>query len=65
MFSDTSAYAGRGGGIVADEQQPMTWLPFSVVEASLAGTAKEDERDLPQAWSYLLDLARSSRSVMI
>jgi hypothetical protein len=39
---------------VSDAQSPLAWLPFSIVEASLAGRAGCDDRDLPQAWSYLL-----------
>jgi hypothetical protein len=39
---------------VSDAQSALAWLPFSIVEASLAGRAGCDDRDLPQAWSYLL-----------
>jgi hypothetical protein len=42
------------GDNVSDAQSPPAWLPFSIVEASLAGRAGCDDRDLPQAWSYLL-----------
>ena len=33
----------------------LAWLPLTIAEASLAGKPDNDDMDLPQAWSYLLD----------
>ncbi len=33
-------------------KNPMAWLPFSIAEAALSGSAGDDV-DLAQAWSYL------------
>lgn len=55
-FSDKTAAWNlpSKGKIVADGPNPMAWLPFSIVEASLAGDLS-NERDFAEAWSYLLE----------
>jgi hypothetical protein len=37
---------------VSHPKNPMAWLPFSIAEAALSGSAGDDV-DLAQAWSYL------------
>lgn len=40
---------------MSDGQKPLAWLPFSIAEASLPGYSGTDDRDLVQAWAYLLE----------
>jgi hypothetical protein len=53
------------GDNVSDAQSPPAWLPFSIVEASLAGRAGCIDRDLPQAWSYLLGRLGEAARVVV
>jgi hypothetical protein len=40
---------------VSDAPRQPAWLPFSIAEASLAGTPRSDDMGPLQTWSYLLD----------
>ncbi|WP_428343156.1 DUF1214 domain-containing protein [Mycobacterium sp.] len=49
---------------MADEQNSMAWLPFSIVEASLSGSADDKEQGLEQAWSHLLERLKTAAQVV-
>ena len=42
----------------------MAWLPFSIVEASLSDAVDPEGRDLPQAWSHLLDRLKAAGDIV-
>ncbi len=45
-------------------KNPMAWLPFSIAEAALAGSA-DDDVDLAQAWSYLQERLGQAAQVVV
>jgi hypothetical protein len=48
---------------VSHPKNPMAWLPFSIAEAALSGSAGDDV-DLAQAWSYLQEqLGKAAQAV--
>ena len=49
---------------MAEGKNPMAWLPFSIVEASLSGSADGTELELPQAWSHLLERLKAAAEVV-
>jgi len=49
---------------VSDAPMPLAWLPFSIAEASLTGKRDSDDKDLSQAWSYLLDRLRRTAHIV-
>ena len=49
---------------MSDAPMPLAWLPFSIAEASLTGKRDSDDKDLSQAWSYLLDRLRRTAQIV-
>ena len=49
---------------MAEGANPMAWLPFSIVEASLSGTADPEGPNLAQAWAYLLERLQAAGDVV-
>lgn len=42
----------------------MAWLPFSIAEAALSDVDDPDERDLAQAWAYLLERLKAAGDIV-
>lgn len=49
------------------ESNPMAWLPFSIAEAALSGTANGEagDDDLAGAWSHLLDRLKAAERLVV
>ena len=54
--------SSESGGIVADRDKSMAWLPFSIAEAAMSDAG--DQPEPPQAWTYLTERLTSSAALV-